>query len=497
MGDLSETEQLLPSNPSSRASSINSARSTGDTDYAAVNMPPSNQIVDSTRQYEPMPDTPNKGTITRAVTEHSNSNFKSLMNLLKGNIGTGILAMPAAVHQAGLWLGTIGIAVIGFIAIHCMHLLVECSHTLCKRLGHSDLDYAEVAEKSFTTGPYKLRKFDKLSRLLVIIFLNITQMGFCCVYILFIAENVQQVLCKGTSDPPSVVALEAISLVVIIPIAMIRHLKYLSYFSTVANVLTLVGLVIIFQYIVQDAPSVKEYDAVASFSTIPLFFGTVVYAFEGIGVVLPIENKMKHPEDFAGLNGVLNLGMVIVACVYTAMGFYGYVKFGQGDVRGSITLNLPNTWWYISVKLIFVLCLLVSYGLQMYVPVDLLWPPIKSRLSSRKAKVYGEYLFRLILVSITFLIAATIPYLDLVIALVGALSSSTLALIFPPLFHIVTFWPDGLGKCKWMLVKNILIILFGLCGFFVGTFTTIQEIVRKSQEGNAPSGCAILNDTLT
>lgn len=59
---------------------------------------------------------------------------------------------------------------------------------------------------------------------------------------------------------------------------------------------------------------------------------------------MPIENRMSHPEDFGGHTGVLNLGMVIVTCLYTATGFYGYLKFGD-DALGSVTLNLPPKDW--------------------------------------------------------------------------------------------------------------------------------------------------------
>lgn len=51
---------------------------------------------------------------------------------------------------------------------------------------------------------------------------------------------------------------------------------------------------------------------------------------------------MKTPDDFGGWSGVLNTGMVIVAALYTAIGFFGYLKYGN-KVEGSITLNLPKT----------------------------------------------------------------------------------------------------------------------------------------------------------
>jgi len=56
---------------------------------------------------------------------------------------------------------------------------------------------------------------------------------------------------------------------------------------------------------------------------------------------LPLENNMKYPQDFGGWNGVLNTGMVIVAALYTSVGFFGYLKYGE-NVQGSITLNLPQ-----------------------------------------------------------------------------------------------------------------------------------------------------------
>jgi len=78
----------------------------------------------------------------------------------------------------------------------------------------------------------------------------------------------------------------------------------------------------------------------------------------------------------------------------------------------------------------------------------------------------------------TVILAAIIPNLGSIISLVGAVSSSTLALIFPPLIEIVTFWPNGgLGKNYWILWKDISIMIFGILGFIFGTYTSVEQIL--------------------
>ena len=85
----------------------------------------------------------------------------------------------------------------------------------------------------------------------------------------------------------------------------------------------------------------------AESSRLPLFFGTAIFAIEGISVVLPIENQMKYPKDMLGWNGVLMTSMSLVVALYVGMGFYGYLKFGEG-IAGSISLNLPPGDMYVS-----------------------------------------------------------------------------------------------------------------------------------------------------
>lgn len=86
--------------------------------------------------------------------------------------------------------------------------------------------------------------------------------------------------------------------------------------------------------------NVSERELATSFQQLPMFFSTVIFAMEGIGVVMPVENTMKKPQHFLGCPGVLNIAMGTVVLLYALVGFIGYMSYGDAT-RATVTLNLP------------------------------------------------------------------------------------------------------------------------------------------------------------
>lgn len=77
-------------------------------------------------------------------------------------------------------------------------------------------------------------------------------------------------------------------------------------------------------------------------------------------------------------------------------------------------------------------------------------------------------------------IAAAVPALELFISLFGALCLSALGLAFPALIQSCTYWYYvSRSERIRMIVKNAIVVLFGVLGLVVGTWTSLERIIEK------------------
>ncbi|EPB80052.1 transmembrane amino acid transporter protein [Ancylostoma ceylanicum] len=318
----------------------------------------------------------------------------------------------------------------------------------------------------------------------------LAQFGFCCVYFVFMADNLKQFFDQTSNIHISQAGWIALLLVPIMGLCTIRELKALAPLAAIANVVYLVAVCIVLQQLFQIERPTWSLPAVGNWSTLPLFFGTVMFAFEGVAVVtfgepkywshsyaqvLPIENQMDEPLHFITNNGVLNTSCLLVLVLYMTVGFFGYLRFGDG-IMDTLTLNLPQTNFYQAIKLMFVACILVSYPLQFYVPMERIekWIKRKVAIERQEKLIYGARMGGVIC---TCLVAELIPHLALFISLVGSVAGTSLTLVFPPMIELLcSYSKDSLTP--WIWIRNISLMLFAVFGFATGTYASLVQIVE-------------------
>uniref|UniRef100_A0A182KBU4 Amino acid transporter transmembrane domain-containing protein n=1 Tax=Anopheles christyi TaxID=43041 RepID=A0A182KBU4_9DIPT len=448
-------------------------------------------------------------TVQGVQPHHKTSYAETMMHLFKGNIGTGCYAMGDAFKNGGLVLATVLTLFIGFVCVHCQHVLLNCAELMQARKLEQErangttngtdgtngktvekhpiptmvpavsepLDFADTVALCFAYGPPSVRPWAQTMKNAVNIFICVTQLGFCCIYFVFISSNFKQIADRYglVLDVHLHMALLVVPIVLT---SIITKLKFLSYCSLAANVFMTLGIGITFYYASQDLPPLAERHLVGRLEQLPLFYGTAIFAFEGIALVLPLQNEMKHPADFGKPCGVLNIGSTFIILLFTSFGFAGYWRWGEA-VQGSLTLNLPdNEILAESVKLMIATGVLLGYALQFFVAIMIMWPMVESRSRlAQKHPVRCEMVFRIIMVLVTFLIAECVPNLGAFISLIGAFCSSSLALMFPPLIELIVAWTNGkLGL--WLVVKNVIILLLAFLGFATGTYESMSALAK-------------------
>ncbi|KAK3923365.1 Proton-coupled amino acid transporter-like protein [Frankliniella fusca] len=415
---------------------------------------------------------------------HPTSNVDTLFHLLKGCIGTGILAMPEAFKFAGYVVGFVGTAIIGFICTLAVHMLIDAEYELSKRRRVPTLSYPQAGRAALEDGPPKLRWLSKYMSGLINTFVTANQMGACIAYILFVASNLKDVV-DTLATPLSLRVWMIIVTVPLILLNWVRDLKYLAPFSTLAISITLGSFGVILYYVFRTIPVIDDKVAFGDISKFPLFFGTAMFSLEAMGVMIPLKNEMKNPKAFGGRFGVLNRAMVPIVVLFICLGLFGYLQFGD-DVKASITLSLPqDDNWAKSVRIMMAFAMFVSHGLMNYVNFDTIWnktllPRCEDKKYSPKVIILYEYLVRTAIVLFHFTLGAIFTNLSLVISLVGAFCLSMIGLTFPAMIHMATFWYSCPSRRSfvWLLIQDSGVMLLGFVALVIGTYVSVSDIVK-------------------
>uniref|UniRef100_A0A0K0DDR5 Aa_trans domain-containing protein n=1 Tax=Angiostrongylus cantonensis TaxID=6313 RepID=A0A0K0DDR5_ANGCA len=372
---------------------------------------------------------------------------RAVLTLSKSMFNAGCFSLPFAWRLGGLWMSFVLTFVIAGFNWYGNHILVRASQHLAKKSERSALDYGHFAKKVCDYSDIRfLRNNSKAVMYVVNVTILFYQLGMCSVAILFISDNMVNLLGDyvGGDQRSKMILMASIALVFIMTTNMFTQMRIVSALALVSSVFFIIGTAVIMQYIVRQPNQWRTLPAATDFPGTIMMIGMSMYSFEGQTMILPVENKLESPEMFLAPNGVLPTTMILCTSFMTALGFYGYTTFGD-NVAPTITTNVPKEGLYSTINVFLMLQSMLGHSIAMYVVFDMFFNGYRRKFSARFPncpKFLVDKGFRFFWVMLTFLMAVLIPRLEIMIPLVGVTSGTLCALIYPPLFEMITFWTD-------------------------------------------------------
>lgn len=259
-------------------------------------------------------------------------------------------------------------------------------------------------------------------------------------------------------------------LIIALPEIFFTWLPSLKYFGPLSAIVLIVWafgatVVIIYGFQVLE---IHSYDFI-HFSTFPLFFGSVVYAFEGITLIIPMEASMKHPEKFTT---ILNLSVVLVTILFAGFSSLGYMFFFD-QTQDVITLNLPDTVLSVLVKIAFCIVLFLTYPLGMVPLVQIAESRILPKITFIKTTIASK-LLRTLLVFFTVVLTLGIPDFGVMMGFFGSFSNAFVTFILPSSFYLKLF---GRSLSRLSIVVNFLIAVLGFIAMGISTYYSFLKIL--------------------
>lgn len=460
-------------------------------------------------------------------------------HLLKGNLGAGCLALPIVYARLGVGSALGLFAVVALQGSYSMLLIVQCKNAVQKH-GLKAQSYEDLGEVAFGAAGRRL-----VGGLVVAL-----QLGVCCIFISLVVTNVH----AGVPAVPERAILLAVFCVCAL-LSLLRDLSDLWPLSTAANVIMLAAIVtavaVSARVLVQsggrgegpaDGSRAREQ---VTFSTIARCLSVQFFAYEGIALVLPVENayraqqpggsasrasrgvagiemlEARELDSVAEVSGmepavdvnpaadglepavevrvtgdeaadaprghrfeaILLAAMACVALLFVVLGATVARAFPLID-SGSVTAFLakrsqgsPDEWWLSTVNALVTVAVLLTYPLQLQ-PAVLIFDRLGRTGPDGRPLPRGALAFvlrRVLITSACAFVVFLIPALDLLIALLGALCQTGLALL-PFALSLKLHRLGHITFSRARTCLHVLLALFCGCAMVVGTYCAVSDI---------------------
>ncbi|KAG7289535.1 hypothetical protein NEMBOFW57_005906 [Staphylotrichum longicolle] len=398
-----------------------------------------------------------------------NSPMSAALLLLKSFVGTGVLFLPRAYLNGGMLFSNLVLLFVAALSYYCFVLLV----TTRLKIEGSFGDIGGVL-------------YGRWMRNLILASIVISQLGFVAAYIVFTSENLQAFILAVTDCKTliPITWLIIMQMVVFLPFSLLRDIGKLGFTALIADAFIVIGLAYLFYYDVLTLNTQGLADIIMfNQKDWTLFIGTAIFTFEGIGLIIPIQESMRHPQKFPK---VMFAVMVIITTLFIVMGAVSYAAYGS-KTETVVLLNLPQDDKLVNgVQFLYSLAILLSTPLQIFPAIRI----TENALFTKSGK-YNPYIkwqknvFRFFVVALCALVAwGGADNLDKFVALVGNFACIPLVYIYPPMLHYKAVAKSALRR--W---SDILLCIFGFVAMAYTTSLTVMSWASDSGGGGLPSHC--------
>ncbi|KAF1792088.1 Amino acid transporter, transmembrane domain [Phytophthora cactorum] len=293
---------------------------------------------------------------------HLTSDLKTFINTCIAFLGSGVLGLPYAFRKCGILMGLV--TLVGVAAGKNISKYGEIGYFAMGQMGSVIVNTALVISKLVSASPFL---------------------------------DVSKQLVVSVCVPP------------LVGFSLLRHMRELAYVALLADFMCILGLLVVLNIDLSYMDLDHDYiEPMGVVSAIPFFFGVASYCFEGVGMVLPLENSMRNKHNFMP---ILVCTVVIITSLYATFGVCGYLAFGNGT-DAVITLNFEGSGGLVTlVKVFLCLGLFFTYPVMLFPVFEVLQPMVScgNKLESPQTRQKRGIVLRAGVVLLTAVIAAGIP----------------------------------------------------------------------------------------
>ncbi|KAF2673900.1 hypothetical protein BT63DRAFT_169907 [Microthyrium microscopicum] len=399
----------------------------------------------------------------------------SVINLVNTIVGAGVLAMPRAMSQMGMLLGTIFIVWSGITAGFGLYLQTKCAMYLER--GHSSF-----FALSQLTYPNLAIIFDAA--------IAVKCFGVGVSYLIIIGDLMPGVVLGFNAAAGDVGYLVDRHfwitgfMLVVIPLSFLRRLDSLKYTSIIALVAIGYLIILVLAHFIKgdtipdrgEVNFVRWAGPLNTLASLPV----IVFAYTCHQNMFSILNEIKNNSHFR-TTGVVIASIGTACSVYVLVAITGYLSYGN-NVQGNIVSMYPPTIASTIGRAAIVVLVMFSYPLQVHpcrasVDAVLKWRPASRRTpppppssapsttrsgspsrapDSSQHPGKGEMsdtrfaaLTGAIIIA-SYLVAMIVSSLETVLAYVGSTGSTSISFILPGLFYYKISSPDSPAHQKLM-----------------------------------------------